>query len=69
MTVIRLDLALLCLTSASLADVIEIDLVIAFDKKIVEYLSLLVDLIVELLVECWVDTVVVSEMGCRSCIP
>lgn len=69
LTAVILDLLLLCLTSASLvlADVIAIDLVI--DMKIVEYPLLRADLVVVLLIECLVDIVVVSEMGCRSCIP
>lgn len=72
MIVIHLDLALLCLTPSLVPDdVIEIDLYViaAFDMKIVECPLLSADLVVALLIEYLVDTVVVLEMDCRSCIP
>lgn len=69
MIVTRLDLVLLCLTASLVpVDVIENDLVIAFDMKIVERLSLPTYLIVVSLVECLVDIVVVSKTDCKSCI-
>lgn len=69
MTVTRLDLVLFCLTAnVVLADVTANDLVIAFDTKIVEPSLPAYLIVASLLVECLVDTVVVSKVGCKSCI-